>query len=61
MRLEELEGKSKPYPYLSHALQTLPPDLGIMLEVKANLPEEVRILLLHFLGDSQLIDSLSVQ
>ena len=41
MRLEELEEKSKPYPYLSHALQSLPPDLGIMLEVKANLPEQV--------------------
>ncbi|KAL5250544.1 hypothetical protein ACHWQZ_G016318 [Mnemiopsis leidyi] len=38
--LEELEEKSKPYPYLSHALQSLPPDLGIMLEVKANLPEK---------------------
>jgi len=38
--LAEWEEKSKPYPYLTHALKTLSPDLGIMLEVKANIPEE---------------------
>ena len=42
--IAELQEKSKCYPYLSHALQTLPSDLGIMLEVKTNLAEEVSAL-----------------
>ncbi|XP_063687412.1 glycerophosphocholine phosphodiesterase GPCPD1-like isoform X1 [Bolinopsis microptera] len=38
--LAELQQKSKPYPYLSDALRTLPSELGLMLEVKADLPYE---------------------
>ena len=40
--LAELQQKSKPYPYLSDALRTLPSELGLMLEVKVDLPYEVR-------------------
>jgi hypothetical protein len=49
--LAEWEEKSKPYPYLTHALKTLSPDLGIMLEVKANIPEEVRHCMKTFYRD----------